>query len=67
MEIAMQHKMVELLDITAPEGPVEVEIQHRPNGMVLYVHIDGMSVLRVCQIKYEQFLVIGPDGKEVVV
>src|SRR6476619_861331 len=38
------------LDITAPEQVVEVEVQERfiPSGnKVLYVHVDGMTVLRV--------------------
>jgi hypothetical protein len=38
----------ELLDITAPKFGVEVEI--REDGKVLWVHVDGVSVLRICQI-----------------
>ena len=36
------------LDITAPEGDIEVEIDSRG---VLYVHVEGFSCLRICQIK----------------
>jgi hypothetical protein len=38
-----------LLDITAPEHPVEVEI--RADGSVMWVHVDGITVLRICQMK----------------
>lgn len=38
----------QLLDITAPEIAVEVEI--RGDGKVLWVNIDGECALRVCQI-----------------
>lgn len=42
---------VRMLDITAPETQVVVELQERANGYVLYVHVEGMTVLRICQIK----------------
>lgn len=45
-------KEVKMLDITAPEH-VEVEIQNRPNGNVLYIHVDGITVLRICRVKSE--------------
>ena len=35
------------LDITAPEWPVEVEVDHRRN--VLYVHAEGVTILRICR------------------
>ncbi|KKN88110.1 hypothetical protein LCGC14_0251820 [marine sediment metagenome] len=37
-----------LKDITAPKHGVQIEI--RGDGKVLWVHVDGMTVLRVCQI-----------------
>jgi hypothetical protein len=40
------------LDITEPDGPVEITIQ--ANGVV-FVHCEGKTVLRVCRVK--QFLV----------
>lgn len=53
-------RQVEMLDITGPETPVQVEIQDRgAQGFVLYVHVEGMSVLRICQIK-ERPEIIGP-------
>ena len=41
------------IDVTKPEHPVQVEIQKRPNGQVLYVHVDGITVLRICQCTVE--------------
>lgn len=38
----------ELLDITAPELAPEVEV--RADGKVLWVHVDGITVLRICQM-----------------
>lgn len=35
------------VDITQPEGPVEVEID-RARG-VLYVHVEGFTCLRICR------------------
>jgi hypothetical protein len=39
----------QLLDITEPENGVEVEI--RADGTVLWVHVDGVTVLRICRIQ----------------
>lgn len=36
------------LDITAPQGQVHVEIDHHRN--VLYVHVDSVTVFRMCRI-----------------
>ena len=44
----MGFKRVELLDITKPEHGVQVQI--RKDGTVLWVHVDGITVLRICQI-----------------
>jgi hypothetical protein len=38
----------QMLDIAAPENGVEVEI--RNDGQVLWVHVDGATVLRICRI-----------------
>lgn len=35
------------LDITQPEGPVVIEVDHRRK--VMYVHIEGFTVLRICR------------------
>lgn len=35
-------------DITAPEHGVEIQI--RNDGKVIWVHVDGVTVLRICQI-----------------
>jgi hypothetical protein len=37
------------LDITAPSTMVEVEIDSTRG--VLYVHVEGFTALRICQIK----------------
>jgi Zn finger protein HypA/HybF involved in hydrogenase expression len=53
------------LDITAPEVQVEVEVQERyiPSGnRVLYVHVDGMTVLRVNMPEGIDFKVKLPMG-----
>ena len=42
-----QHK-VRQLDITAPVHGVQVEV--REDGTVLWVSVDGITMLRVCQI-----------------
>ena len=60
----MDIKNVELLDITKPEVDVTVETQHRPNGMVLYVHVDGITVLRICQIAINKFSVVA-EGERI--
>lgn len=46
--------MPEMVDITAPKI-VQVEVVTSPAGHdVMYVHIDGVTVLRVCRFeKYE--------------
>jgi hypothetical protein len=38
----------QMLDIAAPDHGVEVEV--RPDGRVLWVHVDGQTVLRICRI-----------------
>lgn len=38
----------DLVDITAPKGVVHVQI--RGDGTVLWVNVDGVCRLRVCQI-----------------
>lgn len=39
---------VQMLDITAPDELVEVEVDAARR--VLYVHVDGVTVLRICRI-----------------
>jgi hypothetical protein len=36
------------MDITAPDHPVQVEID--ADRKVLYVHVDGISALRICRL-----------------
>jgi hypothetical protein len=38
-----------MLDITAPDHPVEVQI--REDETVLWVNVDGLCVLRICRMK----------------
>ena len=44
----MTMKNTQMLDITAPEHGVQVEV--RTDGKVLWVHVDGITVLRICQM-----------------
>ena len=44
----MKHKEIVMKDITAPEYGVQVQI--RDDGKVLWVHVDGITVLRICRI-----------------
>lgn len=41
-------KLGELMDITAPKA---VQIQVRADGKVIWVNVDGLCVLRCCQIE----------------
>lgn len=36
------------VDITAPELGVEIDVRH--DGKVIWVAVDGVTVLRICQI-----------------
>lgn len=43
---------LKLLDIMADEDTeVQIEIQERPSGKVIYVHVDDMTVLRICRVQ----------------
>lgn len=45
-------KYYELIDITCkPHDHVEVDIQEREMGDVLYVYYNGVTLLRLCRIK----------------
>lgn len=46
------------LDITAPEHGVEIQI--RADKQVIWIHVDGQTVLRVCMIPQ---LVVNDDSK----
>lgn len=39
------------IDIIEPEYEVGIEVQRRESGSVLYVHVNGQTVLRICRIK----------------
>jgi len=39
---------VHQMDVTAPEAEVEIDI--REDGKVLWISVDGITVLRICQI-----------------
>lgn len=41
-------KEFEFVDITAPECGVEIQV--RDDEQVIWVHVDGVTVLRICQI-----------------
>jgi hypothetical protein len=40
---------IQTLDISSPDN-VEVEIQYQLGRPVLYVHVDGITVLRICRM-----------------
>lgn len=42
-------QLQEMKDITSPEHGVQVQI--RRDGKVIWVHVDGVTVLRVCQVQ----------------
>ena len=46
----MKETEIRLLDITAPEG---VQIQIRADGEVVWVNVDGICRLRICQIPHK--------------
>lgn len=39
----------EMLDITAPKGPVQIDI--KSDGKVIWINVEGICVLRICQIE----------------
>lgn len=47
------------LDITAPKGPVQVEID-RQRG-VLYVHVEGFTCLRICRMSEVNVIEVSHD------
>lgn len=49
----LQHIDIQNLDITLEPSDtgIQVEVQERPTGKVLYVHINGYTVLRVCRAR----------------
>jgi hypothetical protein len=51
----------ELQDITKPNN-LTIEVQQRHNGKVIYIHIDGRTVFRACQVT--DFQVILPEHEE---
>ena len=44
----MKATNIQKLDITAPEHGVQIQV--RADGKVIWVHVDGITVLRICQI-----------------
>lgn len=63
-ETRQETRILELMhtfiDITAPEHGVQIEV--RADGQVIWVHVDGKTVLRICRIK--QLEVIDARPKE---
>lgn len=50
-----------MMDITAPNN-LTVEVQERSNGKVVYIHIDGVTFFRACQVN--DFTLVMPDDDE---
>ena len=40
-----------LLDITAPEFGAQVEVAEGLQGLVIWINVDGVARLRICQVK----------------
>jgi hypothetical protein len=45
-----KEREAKMQDITAPEHGVEIEI--REDGTVIWVHVNGVTALRICRIPY---------------
>lgn len=39
-----------MMDVTAPPN-LTIEVQVRENGLVVYIHIDGVTFFRACQVR----------------
>lgn len=47
----MKSAYIKQLDyVCSPDDVVEVEVQSRPSGHVLYVHVNDVTVARICRI-----------------
>ncbi len=46
----MSDRTIQQLDITGAKHPVEIEVDHARH--VLYVHVDSITVLRVCRAAF---------------
>jgi hypothetical protein len=53
MQIQIGHQMI---DITNPDHRVEIQI--RGDGQVIWVNVDGICRLRICQIEPDRLKVI---------
>jgi hypothetical protein len=45
---------LDMRDISAPKHPVQIEIDYRRG--VVYVHVDGRTVLRICRVQEVELL-----------
>ena len=39
-----------MLDVNATDGDMQIQIRH--DGQVIWVHLDGRTVFRCCQIRH---------------
>lgn len=46
----LDHPEYDQIDITKPDAGVEISI--KDDGTVIWINVDGICVLRVCQIPY---------------
>jgi len=44
----------DMMDVTAPSH-VQIEVQTRPSGLVVYVHVEGRTVFRACQVTLVEY------------
>lgn len=52
----------EPIDVIAGSSHVQIEVQARTSGAALYVHIDGITVLRVCRIETRKLSLVDEFG-----
>lgn len=48
-----------MYDVTAPRS-VQIEVQERGDNTVVYVHVDGITFFRACNVKH--LTVVHPKG-----
>jgi len=60
-EVSKSISVENLKDITAPKLGVQVEI--RADGKVLWVHVDGITELRICQVEGLEIVDNRPENR----
>jgi len=50
-----EHDEIDSVDVTAPDYGVEVQI--RADGGVIWIHVDGRTICRICQVRPGQITI----------